>query len=110
MPNPDRDLDAVRTSREPGPQPDPMLGEGRASLLRKWAVTGVIIVVLLAVMYGVTSHRAVEQDQQRQSELQQAPATNSTQPGQAAPGGRTTADAPPTAAPRTNPQAPPKQP
>ena len=108
MPNPDRDFDAVRPAREPGPQPDPMLQEGRAGSGRIWAVTAIIAVVFLAVMYGVTTHRAVEQDQQRQSELQQAPATNSTQPGQAAPGGRTTADAPPTAAPRTNPQAPSK--
>jgi hypothetical protein len=85
-----------------------MLQEGRAGSGRIWAVTAIIAVVFLAVMYGVTTHRAVEQDQQRQSELQQAPVTNSTQPGQAAPGGRTTADAPPTAAPRTNPQAPSK--
>ena len=76
MPESDRDL-AKPTPAEPGPQPDPMLSEGRASSGRKWAVTAVIIAVILAVMYGVTTHRADVQDQQRQSEMQksQAPAS-----------------------------------
>lgn len=79
---------------EPGPQPDPMLDEGRASGVRKWAVTGVIIAVLLAVMYGVTTHRAEVKDERRQTEMQReaAPAA-STQPSE--PGGRGTANAPP---------------
>ena len=55
---------------EPGPQLDPMLGEGPASTTRKWAVTGVIAAVLLAVMYGVTTHRAEVKDEQRQIEMQ----------------------------------------
>jgi hypothetical protein len=92
--------------RESGPQPDPMLQEGRASSVRKWAVTAVIVVVLLAVMYGLTARRVGTQDQQRQSELQQTPAANSTRPGQALPGGRTTGNAPSTAAPNTSTQGP----
>ena len=78
---------------EPGPQPDPMLDEGPASATRKWAVTGVIAAVLLAVMYGVTTHRAEVKDEQRQLEMQKdAAPTASTQPREA--GGRGTANAP----------------
>src|SRR6478752_4506356 len=78
------------TAAEPGPQPDPILNEGRVGAGRKWAVTAVIVAVLLAVMYGITTHRA----DQRQSEVQ-ITTPNVTTPGQALPGGRTTADAPP---------------
>jgi hypothetical protein len=83
---------------EPGPQPDPMLDEGPASATRKWAVTGVIAAVLLAVMYGVTTHRAEVKDEQRQIEIQKDAAPSaSTQPGEA--GGRGTANAPPAPSP-----------
>jgi|tagenome__1003787_1003787.scaffolds.fasta_scaffold20458816_2 hypothetical protein len=81
--------------REPGPQPDPMLSEGRASGARKWAVTGAIVAVLLAVMYGMTARREVS-DAQRQTEIQReqsAPVKN--QSGEALPGGRGTSSAPP---------------
>jgi hypothetical protein len=77
-----------------------MLNEGRAGASRKWAVTAIIVVVLLAVMYGLTAHRA-ENGEQRQSQAQTSQ-PNTTSPGQALPGGRTTADAPPTAAPKTS--------
>ena len=97
MPNPDRDFS--NASREPGPQADPMLNEGRASSARTWTVTGVIIAVLLAVMYGVTTHRADVKDEQRQATQQQtAVPPAATQP--ATPGGRTTADAPPAPPPK----------
>jgi hypothetical protein len=102
MPNPD--LEGRNAEREPGPQPDPMMNEGRASSGRKWAVTAVIAAVLLAVMYGVTTHRAEVQDEHRQSQVQTQP--NATTPGQALPGGRTTSSAPPTAAPKTSTQGP----
>ena len=55
MAEPDREFGKTA---EPGPQPDPMLNEGRAGAGRKWAVTAVVAAVLLAVMYGVTTHRA----------------------------------------------------
>ena len=81
---------------EPGPQPDPLLNEGRASTTRKWAVTGVIVAVLLAVMYGVTAHRVETKDEQRQIEMQKDAAQPAqTQPSE--PGGRGTANAPPSA-------------
>jgi negative regulator of sigma E activity len=99
------DLERRTVTREPGPQPDPMVNEGRASSRRKWAVTAVIAAVLLAVMYGVTTHRSGEQDTQRQSEMQNA-APNTTQSSQGLPGGRTTANAPSTAAPKTSTQGP----
>jgi len=86
-------------------QPDPMLNEGRAGTGRKWAVTAIIVAVLLAVMYGVTTHRAEVKDEQRHSELQTSQ-PNSTAPGQALPGGRTTADAPSTDAPKTSTRGP----
>src|SRR5438105_3399435 len=78
---------------EPGPQPDPLLKEGRASATRTWAVTGLIVAVLLAVMYGVTAHRAEVTGEHRQTEIQReaAPAAT-TQPSEA--GGRGTANAP----------------
>ena len=79
---------------EPGPQPDPLLKEGPASTTRRWAVTGVIVAVLLAVMYGVTAHRVEVKDEQRQTEMQRdAAPPASTQPSE--PGGRGTASAPP---------------
>jgi len=56
MPNPE--LEATNAAREPGPQPDPALKEGPASSSRKWAVSLIIAAVLLAVMYGITTHRA----------------------------------------------------
>ena len=59
---------------EPGPPPDPMPDEGPANATRKWAVTGVIAAVLLAVMYGVTTHRAEVKDEQRQIEMQKVAA------------------------------------
>ena len=78
---------------EPGPQPDPLLNEGRASATRKWAVTGVIAAALLAVMYGVTAHRVEVKDEQRQIEMQRDTAPPaSAQPSE--PGGRGTANAP----------------
>ena len=88
------------TGREPGLQPDPMLTEGRATPARKWAVTGVIVVALLAVMYGLTAHRVDVQDAQRQSQVQRdASPTSATQPGatksEALPGGRGMSSAPP---------------
>ena len=83
-----------------------MLNEGRAGSGRKWAITAVIAAVLLAVMYGVTTHRAEVKDEQRQSSMQNTSASNSTVPGQALPGGRTTANAPSTAAPQTNTRGP----
>jgi hypothetical protein len=82
--------------REPGPQPDPMLSEGRARGTRKWAITGLIVAVLLAVMYGMTARRAEVSDAQRQTEIQReqsAPAKN--QSGEALPGGRGMSSAPP---------------
>src|SRR5438067_2636493 len=88
------DNDLRDAPSEPGPQPDPLLNEGRASTTRKWAVTGVIVAVLLAVMYGVTTHRSEVKDEQRQSEMQR----ESTPPAAAQPsepGGRGTANAPP---------------
>jgi hypothetical protein len=107
---PQHERDFTNTTRtEPGPQPDPMLNDGRAGAGRKWAVTAIIIVVLLAVMYGMTARRSEtneQQQQQRQSQIQNAPATNATTPGQALPGGRTTADAPSTAAPKTSTRGP----
>jgi hypothetical protein len=79
---------------EPGPQPDPLLDEGRASATRKWAVTAVIAAVLLAVMYGVTAHRVEVKDEQRQTETQRdATPSITTQPSEA--GGRGTANGPP---------------
>lgn len=87
--------------KEPGPQPDPILNEGPASGPRKWAVGAVIAAVVLAVMYGVTTHRADVQDEQRHSKTQSAPA--STQPSQPLPGGRTTAGAPPSPGGATKP-------
>jgi hypothetical protein len=81
-----------------------MLNEGRAGTGRRWAVTAIIVAVLLAVMYSVTAHRAKVKDEQRHSELQSQP--NSTAPGQALPGGRTRADAPSTAAPKTSTRGP----
>jgi len=99
----DRDVEPA-TAPEPV-QPDPMLNEGRAGTGRKWAVTAIIVVVLLAVMYGVTAHRAEVKDEQRHSELE-TPQPNATAPGQALPGGRTTADAPATAVPKTRTRGP----
>ncbi len=72
---------------EPGPQPDPMLYEGRAGAGRKWAVTGFIVAVLLLTMYGITGYRAEQHSDG-------AP-VSSAPPPQPLPGGRTTADAPP---------------
>ena len=54
---------------EPGPQPDPLLKDGAASTTRTWAMTAAIAAVVLAVMYGVTTHRAEVKDEQRQSEM-----------------------------------------
>ena len=86
--------DVRNAAPEPGPQPDPLLNEGHASTTRKWAVTGVIVAVLLAVMYGVTTHRSEVKDEQRQSEMQRdAAPPASAQPSE--PGGRGTANAPP---------------
>ncbi len=99
MPEHDRDFSSTTPRPEPGPQPDPMLNEGRAGSARTWAVTGVIIAVLLAVMYGVTTHRAEVKDEARQATEQQTPVPAATQPN--APGGRTTADAPPAPAPKS---------
>jgi len=53
-----------------------MLDEGRAGSGRKWAITAVIAAVLLAVMYGVTTHRAEVKDERRQSSMQNTPASN----------------------------------
>jgi hypothetical protein len=103
MPQYDRDPTRPATP-EPGPQPDPMLTEERAGAGRKWAVTAVIVVVLLTVMYGITAHR-VGNDQQRQTQAQTSQ-PNTTSSGQALPGGRTTADAPSTPAPKTSTGAP----
>jgi hypothetical protein len=84
-----------------------MLREGPASSGFKWAVTAAIVILLLAVMYGVTAHRTDSTDQQRQSNAENAPAANSTvPPGQALPGGRTTAAAPSTPAPKTSTRGP----
>jgi hypothetical protein len=106
MTDQDREFANRNAAREPGLQPDPMLHDGRASAGRKWAVTAVIVALLLAVMYGVTTHRADVKDEQRQSQMQNSPAANSTTPGQALPGGRTTADAPSTPAPKTSTRGP----
>jgi hypothetical protein len=97
----DGDPGARTAAPEPGPQPDPMLNEGRAGAGRKWAVTAVIVAVLLAVMYGITAHRAEE----RRGEIQGG-APNATATGEALPGGRTTADAPSTPAPETSTRGP----
>jgi hypothetical protein len=91
---------------EPGPQPDPMLSDGRAGAGRKWAVTAVIVVVLLAVMYGLTAQRS-DRTSEQQTQMQTSQ-PNTTTPGQALPGGRTTADAPSTAAPKTSTRGPPQ--
>jgi hypothetical protein len=71
-----------------------MLDESRASPLRKWAVTGVIVAVLLAVMYGITAHRVEVKDEQRQSEMSREAAPSAQTPPSEA-GGRGTANAPP---------------
>lgn len=106
MPPRDPDAETRTAAPEPGPQPDPMLDEGRAGAGRKWAVTALIVAVLLAVMYGITAHRAGK-DEQRQSQVETSqPSTSTTTPGQALPGGRTTADAPSTAAPKTSTRGP----
>ena len=81
------DHDIRPGQREPGPQPDPLLHEGRAGAARKWAVTGFIVAMLLLTMYGITGYRA----EQRSDD---APAASSAPPTQPLPGGRTTADAP----------------
>lgn len=96
----DRDVEPRAVAPEPGPQPDPMLKDGRAGTGRTWAVTAVIVAVLLAVMYGIAAHRGDGKGEQRQSQVQTS-TQSSTTPGQALPGGRTTADAPPTAKPST---------
>ena len=86
--------DPRNAAPEPGPQPDPLLNEGRVGATRKWAVTGVIIAVLLAVMYGVTAHRVEVKDEQRQTASQRDAAPAATmQPSET--GGRGTANAPP---------------
>ena len=79
--------------KEPGPQPDPMLNEGPASKTRTLTVTAAIAAVLLAVMYGVTTHRAEVKDEQRQTDVQRD-ASPPSQPARPLPGGRTTAGAP----------------
>jgi hypothetical protein len=80
---------------EPGPQRDPMLSEGPVSGTRKWAVTGLIVAVLLAVMYGVTARREVS-DAQHQIEMQREQSTPAkNQPDEALPGGRGTSSVPP---------------
>ena len=43
------------TLKEPGPQPDPMLTEGRSGAARNWTVTFGIVAVVLLVMYGLTA-------------------------------------------------------
>jgi hypothetical protein len=65
----------------------------------------VVVAVLLAVMYGVTTHRAEVRDEQGQSAARTSQ-PNATTPGQAAPGARTTADAPSTVAPRSSTRGP----
>ena len=47
--------------QEPGPQPDPMLGEEAVNPVWKWAITAAIAAVLLLTMYGITAHRVEEQ-------------------------------------------------
>ena len=88
--------DRIRDNvKEPGPQPDPLLAEGPASRTRTLAVTAAIAAVVLAVMYGVTAHRADVTNEQRQTDVQREASPPSTQPAQPLPGGRTTGNAPP---------------
>ena len=75
--------------REPGPQPDPMLQEGRASSGSKWAILGAIALILALTVVGI-SHRGGET-----APPQPTPTTGSVPPAQPLAGGRTTADAPP---------------
>ena len=92
----ERRTDLRDPAPEPGPQPDPLLNEGRASATRKWAVTGVIVAVALAVMYGVTAHRVEVKDEQRQIEMKHDATPAATQPSE--PGGRGSGNAPPSPA------------
>jgi hypothetical protein len=83
--------DRIRDNvKEPGPRPDPMLNEGPASNTRTWTVTAVVAAAVLAVMYGVTTHRAEVKDEQRQTEMPR----DASPPAQPLPGGRTTAGSP----------------
>jgi hypothetical protein len=73
---------------EPGPQPEPY--ESRSGATRTWAVTGVIVAVVLAVMYGVTAHRVEVKDEQHQTERQHEaapPVSAPASPATAKPGG-----------------------
>jgi hypothetical protein len=106
MPDDNREFATRNAAAEPGPQPDPMLSDGRTGSGRKWAVTAVIVVVLLAVMYGLTARRSDVNNAQRESNAQNAPTANSTVPNEALPGGRTTAHVPPTAPPGTTTRGP----
>jgi hypothetical protein len=76
-------------TREPGPQPDPMLQEGPASSGKKWAILGAVAVILVLTLIGIT-HRGNEQ-----AAAPPTATTGSVSPPQAVPGGRNTADAPP---------------
>ena len=90
----DQNQEQRNYSREPGPQPDPLLHEGRAGTARTWVITGVIAAALLAVMYGITAQR-----NEARNEPTNAPqiTTGSNQtPSQS--GGRATSDAPPSPA------------
>jgi hypothetical protein len=75
--------------REVGPQPDPMLQEGRASSAKKWAILGAVAVILVLTIVGI-SHRGNEQ-----AAAPPTATTGSVPPTQALPGGRNTSDAPP---------------
>jgi hypothetical protein len=83
--------DPIRAERkagaESGPQPDPMLKEGRAGATRKWGITFGIVAVVLFVMYGLTARQEMNSDT--------APVSGSHGPPPGAPSsGRTTANAP----------------
>ena len=84
---------------EPGPRPELLPNEGRAGAARTWAVTGAIVAVVLAAMYGVTAHRVEVKDEQHQTEMQrEAAPPASAQPGH--PGGGGSASAPAAASKR----------
>ena len=80
--------DINNPSREPGPQPDPMLQEGPASSGKKWAILGAVALILVLTVVGI-SHRG-----DQTAPPQPTATTGSVPPAQPLPGGRTSANQP----------------
>ncbi len=77
-----------KTAREHDPPRETALQEivheTRATSVRSWTVTGIIVAVLLTVMYVVTAHRADEEAAHRSavnSEMQSQPGGTQQAPG-----------------------------